>query len=138
MKNSTFTFDGQDGKKIFTYKWESDDKPRACLLIAHGTAEHAARYENLAAHFATSGFTSYACDLRGHGKTADGKLGVVGPDGWVANASLDHVVQVAGCGIPKSFPKTVGHLITQLAQNAGRWNVTGQLLFQLGQHPQHV
>ena len=58
--------------------------PKACVVIAHGMAEHAARYGRFAGELAASGYAAYAPDHRGHGRTAGGdeNLGWAGRDGW--------------------------------------------------------
>lgn len=72
MKNDTFTFEATDGVWIFTYKWMPDDASavKGAVQIAHGMAEHAARYEGFAAALTKAGYIVYANDHRGHGKTA--------------------------------------------------------------------
>jgi alpha-beta hydrolase superfamily lysophospholipase len=85
MKRSTFTFKDQDGIEIFVYKWVPDsDSPKAAVQIAHGLAEHAARYEKIAEALTSAGYICYADDHRGHGKTAGDieKTGYLGPGGW--------------------------------------------------------
>jgi alpha-beta hydrolase superfamily lysophospholipase len=85
MKAKTFTLKGADGAKIFVYAWLPDGKPAAAVQIAHGMAEHAARYERFAGALTGAGYAVYANDHRGHGKTA-GSLAAVGwiaeKDGW--------------------------------------------------------
>lgn len=71
MKSTTFTFKDDEGLDIFVYKWAPDDgKVKAAIQIAHGMAEHAARYERFATALTAMGFIVYANDHRGHGKTA--------------------------------------------------------------------
>ena len=70
MKSKTFTFKGEDKKDIFVYSWLPDKKPVAAVQIAHGMAEHAARYERFAKALTDAGFAVWANDHRGHGKTA--------------------------------------------------------------------
>ncbi len=85
MKAKTFTIKGKGGAKVFVYSWLPDTKPAAAVQIAHGMAEHAARYERFAEALTKAGFAVYANDQRGHGKTA-GPLEKVGwvaeKDGW--------------------------------------------------------
>ncbi|MBP7735347.1 MAG: lysophospholipase [Spirochaetes bacterium] len=87
MKSDTFTFKAADGTKIFAYRWMPDSKQdiKAALQIAHGMAEHGARYERFAGELVKAGYAVYANDHRGHGKTA-GSLENVGffadVDGW--------------------------------------------------------
>jgi alpha-beta hydrolase superfamily lysophospholipase len=58
--------------------------PRAVVLIAHGAAEHAARYARFAAALNAAGYGVYAVDHRGHGLTAASTgLGIfAADDGW--------------------------------------------------------
>ncbi len=72
MKIDTFTFKASDGVQIFTYKWLPDDASaiKGAVQIAHGMAEHAARYERFAGVLTKAGYAVYANDHRGHGKTA--------------------------------------------------------------------
>ena len=76
MKSSDFTHTASDGKAVFVRRWLPDGNPKATLLVAHGLAEHSARYERLAAAMTAVGWSVYAPDLRGHGRTAaPGELG---------------------------------------------------------------
>jgi alpha-beta hydrolase superfamily lysophospholipase len=72
MITDTFTFKGSDGKEIFSRKWlpETDIKIKAVIQIAHGMAEHSARYEGFAKALTENNFGVYANDHRGHGQTA--------------------------------------------------------------------
>jgi alpha-beta hydrolase superfamily lysophospholipase len=69
MKSSEFSCQSADGTAIHVYKWAAD-KPKAVVQIAHGAIEHAKRYSHFASALAARGFTVYAGDHRGHGKTA--------------------------------------------------------------------
>lgn len=72
MKAETYTFPASDGLDIFVYRWLPDPEraPKAVLQIAHGSVEHAKRYEPFAEFLVGHGFAVYANDHRGHGKTA--------------------------------------------------------------------
>lgn len=72
MKSDTFTFKTSDGIQIFTYRWMPDQASavKGVVQIAHGMAEHAARYERFADALTKAGYAVYANDHRGHGKTA--------------------------------------------------------------------
>lgn len=65
-----FTFTTSDGIKIFVHKHESEIKSKAVVLIVHGMAEHSQRYDRFAEILNNEGYTVYAYDQRGHGKTA--------------------------------------------------------------------
>jgi len=80
---STFSF-VNDGVEIAGERRLPDGAPKAVVVVAHGMAEHAARYGRFAAALAAVGYAVYAPDHRGHGRTAGGdeNLGWAGPDGW--------------------------------------------------------
>lgn len=61
-----------DGYHIAHYHWQVAD-PRHILVIAHGMAEHAARYDSLATYLNSRGIAVHALDHRGHGLSAKGQ-----------------------------------------------------------------
>jgi Lysophospholipase len=76
MLSSDFSLKASDGRSIFVRRWLPSGAPKAILLIAHGMAEHSARYERFASVMTEGGWAVYAPDHRGHGQTAtQGKLG---------------------------------------------------------------
>ena len=85
MQASTFTLATPDGVSLFVYRWLPDGPPKAVVQIAHGLAEHAARYARLAEALTGAGYAVYADDHRGHGRTAKtpAELGLFAErDGW--------------------------------------------------------
>src|SRR5690242_19416170 len=70
MQSTTTTVTASDGTALHTYRWLPEGAPKAVVQIAHGMAEHAARYERLAQALTASGYAVYANDHRGHGGTA--------------------------------------------------------------------
>jgi alpha-beta hydrolase superfamily lysophospholipase len=87
MKIETFSFKTDDGENIFSYKWLPDGKSdiKGVVQIAHGMAEHAERYKNFARALTKAGYSVYANDHRGHGKTAESldNIGCFAPsNGW--------------------------------------------------------
>jgi acylglycerol lipase len=64
------TFDGVGGVRIVYDVWTPDTDPRGVVVLAHGYAEHARRYEHVAQRFGESGLITYALDHRGHGRSA--------------------------------------------------------------------
>lgn len=52
-----------------TYDVHTADAPRAVVQLLHGVGEHAARYARLAEALTARGYTVYADDHRGHGRT---------------------------------------------------------------------
>jgi alpha-beta hydrolase superfamily lysophospholipase len=86
MQSTTFRLSADDGVSQFVYRWEPEGHaPKAALLLAHGMAEHAARYARLAEELTQAGYVVYAGDHRGHGHTARSaaELGhFADEDGW--------------------------------------------------------
>ena len=74
MQSQLKSFEAKDQKEIFYHQWTPNDfhSVKAVLQIAHGLAEHSARYERLAKALIEKGYIVYADDHRGHGKTAGG------------------------------------------------------------------
>lgn len=66
-------FATHDGIDLHYLAWASD-RPRAGLIITHGFTEHADRYEHVGERFARRGVSTYAFDLRGHGRS-EGRRG---------------------------------------------------------------
>ena len=72
-----------DGAKIVTYAWtDVVGAPAGVLQIAHGLAEHGERYARFAKALNAAGFIVHAVDHRGHGRTAQGRLGDFGAAGF--------------------------------------------------------
>jgi alpha-beta hydrolase superfamily lysophospholipase len=71
-----------DALPITVYIWHAPS-PRACVVISHGAAEHAGRYDRFARALNAAGFTVWAADQRGHGASAGPQgLGDFGRGGW--------------------------------------------------------
>jgi alpha-beta hydrolase superfamily lysophospholipase len=70
MNPDQFDYMAGDGQKLRIFCWQSGGSPSAVVLIVHGMAEHAERYNDFADFLVAHGITVYAGDLRGHGKTA--------------------------------------------------------------------
>ena len=69
---------------IQAYSWPVDGA-RATIVIAHGMAEHARRYERLIVQLNRAGLNVLAMDHRAHGQTSGpGGLGDFGVGGWDA------------------------------------------------------
>ncbi|MEU1972630.1 alpha/beta hydrolase [Microbacterium sp. NPDC019599] len=77
--------------------------PRAVVQLVHGVGEHSGRYAALIEALTSNGYSVYAGDLRGHGRTGMKqhgddveKLGRLGPGGVAATlAAVWHLSQVA-------------------------------------------
>lgn len=59
---------GVGGLRLFYRAWEVRE-PRAVVLVAHGLGEHSGRYAHVARGLNDAGFSAYALDMRGHGRS---------------------------------------------------------------------
>jgi len=66
---------------IHSHVW-TDGSPKAILQIAHGMAEHSARYDEFARFVAGHGYAVFAEDHAGHGPSAETKGYFAEKDGW--------------------------------------------------------
>jgi alpha-beta hydrolase superfamily lysophospholipase len=85
MSDDGFQLQMPDGRAIFVHRWLPAGVPRAVLLVAHGMAEHGARYARLALALNAAGWAVYAPDWPGHGRSVrnPGELGhFADRDGW--------------------------------------------------------
>ncbi|MDD3877253.1 MAG: alpha/beta hydrolase [Bacteroidales bacterium] len=97
MTEQIFSFAGKDNMEIVTYKWlpENVNEAKGVVQIAHGMAEHAARYAQFAQFLNSHGYIVYANDHRGHGKTAKSvrDIGFFGEsNGWFTVVDDMHVL----------------------------------------------
>lgn len=89
LYNENFHFTGANGQEIFTWCWNVPQKPRGIIQIIHGMAEHAGRYADFAGYMNSLGFSVYACDLRGHGKTGEMNHDSCDPDNGGFNGIME-------------------------------------------------
>lgn len=73
MPAEPFEITASDDTVIRGQRWMPSGEPRAVVQIAHGMAEHSARYERFAEELNAAGYAVYANDHRGHGRTADAR-----------------------------------------------------------------
>lgn len=94
-----------DGIELATCSWDAvpaADSPRGVVQVAHGLAEHSARYDRLATALNQAGFLVRATDHRGHGGSihaAPGDFGDAGFDGVIADVA-SYGASLAGEGLP--------------------------------------
>jgi alpha-beta hydrolase superfamily lysophospholipase len=94
-----------DGTPIVTYAWpDAAGAVIGVVQIAHGLAEHAARYDRLARALNAAGFIVYATDHRGHGRSGQdnlGDFGAAGFDGLIADvAQFGELIAAENPGLP--------------------------------------
>ena len=91
MEHRSGTFSSQvDGTQLATYTWDDGAAPRGVAQVAHGLAEHSARYGRLAKALNDAGYVVYAADHRGHGKSiteVSGDFGAPGFEGLIADVA---------------------------------------------------
>ena len=82
--SSTASFvSAADGTRIATSTWaDVAGRPVGVVQIAHGLAEHAERYGRFARALNAGGFVVHAVDHRGHGRSANSRLGDFGTAGF--------------------------------------------------------
>lgn len=95
------------GAKLHLQKWLPDDDPKAIILLVHGYAEHAGRYQYFAGHCVGKGYAVFAVDHWGHGQS-DGTPGYV-PDFSVFHDGVDQLVACARQDFPELPLMLVGH-----------------------------
>lgn len=106
MPDEAFRFSSAtDGTSIQCYAWHAVGAPAASIVIAHGAAEHALRYERFARALNQAAIEVRALDHRGHGQSIGlAGLGAMGPAGWdglVADiGQLIHMTRDACKGLP--------------------------------------
>lgn len=85
MAKSQNTLKSHDNTEIVFFKHTPEVDHKGVVIITHGMAEHAQRYDDFASFLNSNGFVVYAHDQRGHGKTAGSieKLGFFAENnGW--------------------------------------------------------
>ena len=84
MLHDAFWLPASHHCSLYVHQWLPATPVRAGVLLAHGMAEHAGRYQRLGEALSGAGFALYAHDQRGHGRTAEhGTLGLFATEnGW--------------------------------------------------------
>ncbi|QTN00276.1 alpha/beta fold hydrolase [Sediminibacillus dalangtanensis] len=78
MEQKTYWLTTADQEEVFVRNWyEPNQSPRAIIQLAHGMAEHTARYQRFAEFLVEQNFAVYGNDHRGHGYTGK-KQGTLG------------------------------------------------------------
>lgn len=123
-------FSDADGTQVTAYTWANvTGEPKAVVQIAHGLAEHGERYDRFAKALNAAGFVVHAVDHRGHGRTAQGRLGdfgVAGFGGLIADvAQFGQALRAQHDGLPLFlFAHSMGSFAAQTAilDHASTWS----------------
>ena len=74
MQQIEFSWNTNDGKKIYAKEWKPEGDVKAVVALVHGLGEHIGRYDHVAEAFGKAGFAMVGFDQRGHGRS-DGVRG---------------------------------------------------------------
>ncbi len=113
MAKSEHTFKTEDNIKIVYFKHTCETTAKATVIIIHGMAEHAQRYDDFAGFLNKNGFNVYTYDQRGHGKTAGSieKQGFFAEkNGWKKITSdLKKMIEIVQTDLPDLPVFLLGH-----------------------------
>lgn len=71
-----------DNKVLTVCVWDEVENKIGAVVISHGMAEHAARYDDFATYLNKNGYVVLADNHRGHKFNPDGELGIVDGDSF--------------------------------------------------------
>ena len=100
-------FTGAKGRRIVTQSWLPEGIPRDQVVIAHGYAEHAGRYEAVARFLTARGFAVHALDHHGHGRS-EGRRAVIERFAQ-ADADIDTLIDKVRTESGLATVKLIGH-----------------------------
>jgi alpha-beta hydrolase superfamily lysophospholipase len=69
MKHLEETFKGAGGLSLYYQSWHPQGQPKAVIAIVHGLGSHSALFNKAVQYLRDRGYTIYAFDLRGHGRS---------------------------------------------------------------------
>src|SRR6478672_9436416 len=110
MSEEHSSFIDADGIEVALRRWPVENA-RGAVVVAHGASEHSGRYGRFAEALNAAGWSVYALDHRGHGRTADSSgRGVTGPRGMDGVLDdLDDVVRSAHDAVGDGPVVLLGH-----------------------------
>lgn len=105
-------FDAEDGLRLFFRRWFVPE-PKGLVAVVHGFAEHAGRYQHLAADLCRAGWSVAAFDCRGHGQSGGRRAHVDRFDAYLEDlhAFLDEVARQGFDARPVLLGHSQGGLI---------------------------
>jgi len=101
------SFDGIGGVRIVYDVWTPEVAPRGVVVLCHGYAEHARRYDHVAQRFGESGLITYALDLRGHGRSGGKRVYLRNISGYTGD--FHTLVGIAAADHPDLPRIVLGH-----------------------------
>ena len=136
MAKSEQSFQSHDDTKIVYFKHTPEQDAKAIVIIAHGMAEQAQRYDDFANFLNKNGYVVYALDQRGHGKTAGSleNLGFIAEsNGWQkVTDDLSVLVDSAKAEYNKLpiflFGHSMGTFVVRTYMSQHSENVSGAIL----------
>lgn len=143
MTSLTNYFQSKDQLSIHYHQWLPDTAPKGIVQIAHGLAEHAARYERFAIELTKAGYAVYANDHRGHGQSAGSpdKVGYFEKTPfWNAALAdmhqLTEIVRKENTGLPIFlFGHSMGSLLTRAYITKWGKQLNGAIICATGGDP---
>lgn len=103
------TLRAADGTELVSYHWPVPGTPRATLVLVHGLAEHARRYQAFAAHCLAHDVELWALDLRGHGVSSGRRVWVERFDEYLDDADALLGAAIRGMGYGNAPLFLMGH-----------------------------
>lgn len=85
------SFEGRGGRIVWR-AWLPDGPVRAVIVLVHGVAEHAGRYEHVGEFLADAGYAVYALDHIGHGRSGGHRGNLDSVDGAADNVEQLRVI----------------------------------------------
>jgi alpha-beta hydrolase superfamily lysophospholipase len=101
------SFDGVGGVRIVYDVWTPNTNPTGVVILCHGYAEHARRYDHVAQRFGEAGLITYALDLRGHGRSGGKRVYLRNISEYTAD--FHHLVGIATAANPDLKRVVLGH-----------------------------
>lgn len=95
------------GVRIVYDVWTPAAPARGVVILCHGYAEHARRYDHVAQRFGAEGLITYALDLRGHGRSGGKRVYLRNIDEYTGD--FDALVGIAKADHPELPRIVLGH-----------------------------
>lgn len=101
------SFDGVGGVRIVYDVWTPEADPTGVVILSHGYAEHARRYDHVAQRFGEGGLITYALDHRGHGRSGGKRVYLKDISEYTGD--FGHLVGIATAAHPELKRVVLGH-----------------------------